>query len=251
VITIPKSVITIPKRVIMMDRYPQHAAHLPLAPAQCECYASNRGARTINALYSLCAARAFASCLVTPAFAECRGDFEGDGQVTVSEVVSVVNGALTGCDPLPGPRFVDNGDGTVTDSATGLEWEQKVGGTACRHGAERQMDWRSAMGDWLSEVNGFIPNPQRPESQAGLGGHTDWRVPTLAELRGILDPFPCEAGCFSPTLGPSIVNCHYWTSTTPAANPRIVNTVVASSDTTIGEGKGIRRCVRAVPGVRR
>ena len=208
----------------------------------------------MKTLHSLGAAVAVAACLIAPASAACRGDFDSDGQVSVAEIVSVVDSALTGCAPLPGPRFVDNGDGTVTDNATGLDWEQKVAGTDCLHCAERLMDWRTAMGDWLTEVNGFIPNPQRPESQAGLGGHTDWRIPTLAELRGILDPFPCEASCFSPTLGPNIVNCHYWTSTTPAVNPSNVLTVEAHYGATIGGGKdSLRppRCVRAVRGVKR
>jgi hypothetical protein len=29
--------------------------------------------------------------------------------------------------PPPPPRFVDNGDGTITDAQTGLMWEQKTG----------------------------------------------------------------------------------------------------------------------------
>jgi len=31
------------------------------------------------------------------------------------------------------PRLVDNGDGTVTDHETGLQWEKKVGGSVFRH----------------------------------------------------------------------------------------------------------------------
>jgi hypothetical protein len=58
----------------------------------------------------------------------------GDGKVTISEIITVVNGALNGCpagpSPTPAPacaeRFCDNGDGTITDNQTGLMWEKKV-----------------------------------------------------------------------------------------------------------------------------
>ena len=54
----------------------------------------------------------------------CEGDFNGDGEVTINEIIVSVNNALGGC-PTPGPRFVDNGDGTITDTKTGLQWEKK------------------------------------------------------------------------------------------------------------------------------
>jgi len=197
-------------------------------------------------LNALIMAYAISLALTAPAGATCSGDLDGDGHVTIGELVSAVNSALTGCDPLPGPRFVDNGNGSVTDNATGLMWEQKVPGTDCLHCAEREMDWSTGMGEWLSEVNGFIPDAQHPESQTGLGGYTDWRVPSLAELRSLLDCFPC----FNPVLGPD-VQCIYWTSSTLGSSPSGAGAVESNYGTTIGIDKTTHQCVRAVRGLRR
>lgn len=198
----------------------------------------------MNAIASLLAAGAVSSCLIAPTFAECNGDLDGDGQVTVSELISAVNSSLNGCDVRPGPRFVDNGNGTVTDNETGLQWEQKTPGTDCLHCAERSMDWFTAMGDWISEVNGLIPDPQNPDSQVGLGGRSDWRVPNLAELRSVLDCFPC----FNTVLGPD-VQCIYWTSSTLASGPGGASAIEANYGTTVADGKSGVHCVRAVRGV--
>lgn len=103
----------------------------------------------------------------------CPGDLNGDRQVTVEELVSAVNAALNGCDganvtrtptrvrtptrtvpaapshtptstPQPPRRFVDNGDGTITDGETGLLWEKKValnGAPGGRHDADNEYRW--------------------------------------------------------------------------------------------------------------
>lgn len=61
------------------------------------------------------------------------------------------------------PYFRDNGDGTVTDTITGLMWQQVDGG---------EMTYESAItyADMLS-----------------LGNYTDWRLPTAQEAFSILD----------------------------------------------------------------
>ena len=62
-------------------------------------------------------------------------------------------------------RFVNNGDGTVTDTKTGLMWSAKDNGT--------HISWTKA----------------RSYCQSYSGGdHTDWRMPTLAELKTLYDP---------------------------------------------------------------
>src|SRR5713101_3450419 len=58
------------------------------------------------------------------------------------------------CAPLaapPGPRFVDNGDGTVTDHQTGLQWEKKVAlddtpNLADPHDADNNYTWNTTIG---------------------------------------------------------------------------------------------------------
>lgn len=56
------------------------------------------------------------------------------------------------------PSYTDNGDGTITDNVTGLMWEKD-------------------MGTKITYAASFIK-----ASNSNLGGHTDWRIPTIKEL---------------------------------------------------------------------
>ncbi|MFR9660401.1 MAG: DUF1566 domain-containing protein [Rikenellaceae bacterium] len=60
-------------------------------------------------------------------------------------------------------KFVDNGDGTVTDKATGLMWSKED--------SQEGMDW--------------VVSLQYAESSE-LAGYDDWRLPNVKELQGIL-----------------------------------------------------------------
>jgi len=59
-------------------------------------------------------------------------------------------------------KFIDNGDGTITDEATGLTWQQEDSKTA--------LDWKSAL-VYADNLN--------------LASHTDWRLPTIKELQSL------------------------------------------------------------------
>jgi len=63
--------------------------------------------------------------------------------------------------------FVDNGDGTVTDRASGLMWEK--GGSS------------SALYYW--ETKGYISHLNKKKCRA----YDDWRIPTLEELCSLLE----------------------------------------------------------------
>jgi hypothetical protein len=178
---------------------------------------------------------------------QCEGDFNGDGQVTIDELIVAVNNALNSC-PAPGPRFVDNGDGTVTDTKTGLQWEKKdskdleeppepivcPGPPSCTnpHDADNQYTWSaagsspdgSAFTDFLPQLN----------SGNGFAGHKDWRLPTVVELQSLvdygqanpaIDPIfsaPCTSTCTVTTCSCTVPD-FYWTSTAgvklPPAEP--------------------------------
>ena len=58
--------------------------------------------------------------------------------------------------------YTDNGDGTVTDTSTGLRWQQ----------AGSNKTWEQA----LAYCEGL-----------DISGYTDWRLPTIKELRGLVD----------------------------------------------------------------
>jgi hypothetical protein len=61
------------------------------------------------------------------------------------------------------PAYRDNGDGTVTDSVTGLMWAQALG---------EKVTWREAMAGAASFA---------------LAGYADWRMPTIKELYSLID----------------------------------------------------------------
>lgn len=69
------------------------------------------------------------------------------------------------------PSYRDNGDGTVTDLNTGLMWQQTPD-------LENKITFASAF-TTAADMN--------------LGGHSDWRVPTLKELYSLID-FSGETG---------------------------------------------------------
>lgn len=64
-------------------------------------------------------------------------------------------------------RFVDNGDGTITDNETGLMWSRAA----------------STLKKDLSRAWSYA-------EKSNLGGHTDWRLPTKSELESLGNPFP-------------------------------------------------------------
>ena len=63
--------------------------------------------------------------------------------------------------------FQDNGDGTITDRATGLMWAKADSG--------KGMNWQEALA-WV----------QRQNAENYLGHH-DWRMPSIKELQSIVD----------------------------------------------------------------
>jgi hypothetical protein len=150
--------------------------------------------------------------------------------------------ALVVCPPQTGPRFVDNGDGTICDHQTGLMWEMKdaedgVQDLANPHDVDNRYTWTSgadgdftnpdgtAFTDFLPRLNGEIAGSVPSEQ---LGGHSDWRLPTSAELQTILDLSfcsPCIDPVFGPTAAPDfsmVTPTSYVSSTSSATDPNNV-----------------------------
>lgn len=70
-------------------------------------------------------------------------------------------------------KYTDNGDGTVTDSSTGLMWKQcseGQSGSQCSQSEVKRYTWRQAM-----NLKG-----------SRFAGYSDWRLPTLEELRSLV-----------------------------------------------------------------
>lgn len=106
-------------------------------------------------------------------------------------------------------HFTDNGNGTITDSATGLMWTKIDSGKA--------LNWEEALR--YAETN-------------RTGGHTDWRLPNAKELQSIVDytraPDATQSAAIDPLFLTSEIRNEggerdypeYWTSTTHSAGPR-------------------------------
>lgn len=125
---------------------------------------------------------------------------------------NVIPGEGTGQDgelrkgvPLPNPRFIDHGNGSVTDSMTGLIWLKNANAFDTRN-------WEQAIRDCQSLASGR--GGLSDGSSAG-----DWRLPNLNELRSL-----CDYDYFGPALTPNhpFLNVRpslYWSSTTVASAP--------------------------------
>ena len=163
-------------------------------------------------------------------------------------------GQVGACPGAPGGAgLVDNGDGTVTDNTTGLMWEKKTGTvgaavdcstTTCSdpHDVNNVYQWcqdttpndfacdhagpfsnnppdGGAFFDFLARVNGTLCAASNCPS---LGGHSDWRVPTLSELQTIVDLGAPGCGGGSPCINSAFgqtVPSGYWSSATTAGIP--------------------------------
>ncbi len=103
-------------------------------------------------------------------------------------------------DEVPVPHFTDNGDGTITDNATGLIW-QKCSMGQVWNGETNGCDGTAASYSWEQAL--------AESEQLSLAGSDDWRLPNRKELQSLVDyttTFPATA--FPGPTEPS----GYWSS---------------------------------------
>jgi hypothetical protein len=137
------------------------------------------------------------------------------------DVAVVYQGAWTCRSALP--HYVDNGDGTVTDTKSGLMWEKLTTACAGEISCFNEIyTWSSGAGD--SNPDGSLYStlaPQRNGYAPFLGvfkcyaGYCDWRIPTIGELRSIVSvgyPNCTSSPCIDPVFGPTQA-AQYWSST--------------------------------------
>ncbi len=106
-------------------------------------------------------------------------------------------------------QFIDNGNGTITDRATGLMWMSKDSG--------KGMDWSDAL--------------KYAENQR-YAGHSDWRLPNVKELQSIVDysrsPDTTGSAAIDPMFRTSSIKNEagdkdypcFWSSTTHLDGPQ-------------------------------
>jgi uncharacterized protein DUF1566 len=128
-------------------------------------------------------------------------------------------------------RFIDNGDGTISDRKTGLMWEKKTGeaggpsNAGDVHDVNNRYTWSaSGNGDgtaftvFLRTLNGC--------GTTCFAGHCDWRLPSIRELKEIVDHSAPGCGkrtvaCINPIFAPTglMQASVYWSGTTDADEP--------------------------------
>jgi hypothetical protein len=69
-------------------------------------------------------------------------------------------------------RFVDNGDGTITDTKTHLMWTKKESYQHTGH----WINWAGSI-DYVKKIN-----------EDGFANHYDWQMPTVDDLKTLFEP---------------------------------------------------------------
>lgn len=122
-------------------------------------------------------------------------------------------------------RYRDNGDNTVTDFDTGLMWVRQVAldGNPSPFilDADDTFTWQAAAGT-AGRLAGTSADGTTIVPVPGNGSYTDWRLPTILELEGIVGPGApdCRMGgaCIDPILGPTAPH-EYWSATKSLVGP--------------------------------
>lgn len=158
-------------------------------------------------------------------------------------------------------RFVNNGNGTITDNLTGLMWEQKSGATGAAserrarllqrgkrprfrtgenpclesvHSVDSVCRWNQTV-EWIARMNA-----------QGFAGYNDWRLPMVQELATILNYDRID-----PSVSPIFAPLHaapYWSSSSVAFSPADAWSVDFSNGHVFFDNKDLTGYVRAVRG---
>ncbi|MFN2425505.1 MAG: DUF1566 domain-containing protein [Candidatus Binatia bacterium] len=110
--------------------------------------------------------------------------------------------------------FTDNGNGTLTDNATGLMWE-KLSDDGSIHDKDTAYTWANAFAVKIANLN-----------TNNFGGHNDWRLPNRFEMETMIDEHesdplvhaafkgPCTPGCDVTSCSCTATGDFFWSSTT-------------------------------------
>ena len=164
------------------------------------------------------------------------------------------------CDPIPcagtgedgelqkgvavSPRFVYNGDGTVTDKLTGLVWLREGNCNTFFAGdatGQNSRPWSAALAAADQLAAGYCGLTDGSVAE-------DWRLPNLRELQSLID-----FSQVNPALPPShpflnTVSSYYWSSTTLAISTAGAWRVYFGNGTVTSDVKSNSYNVRAVRG---
>ena len=145
----------------------------------------------------------------------CIADFDSDGDVDADDTTKILedygrNKWNRPCPPCffglfelapppsedpPEPRFIDHGDGTVTDNLTGLMWTKDA----------QQIVWKYHWDTARTLCDSLI--------YPDIDGYTDWRLPSLEELQSLIDSNNNPPPLPSDQPFQNVLPFVYWTST--------------------------------------
>lgn len=138
--------------------------------------------------------------------------------------------------------FTVNGNGTVSDSSTGLVWDQcpyGLSGSTCTTvttGTTLLATWPQALAAAVAA------------NASGYKGFTDWRVPNVAELESIakIDSYTPGVPAIDTGAFPGTPVSRFWTSTTYAPLPSDAWVVNFGNGNTLADRKTESVYVRLV-----
>jgi hypothetical protein len=109
----------------------------------------------------------------------------------------------------PDSQLIDNGNGTVTDSTTGLIWKKCVEGLSgddCATGTPDTFTWQEA-----------LQQPSAVNNSGGFAGHTDWRLPNINELISIVEE-QCDDPAINLNRFPNSPSDYVWSGSPDASS---------------------------------
>jgi hypothetical protein len=118
------------------------------------------------------------------------------------------------CDNTTTPRYTDNGNGTVTDTRTGLQWLQCVDGQSGASCATGTATGHASFGAALARaaaVNADTTGATGPNK-----GFNDWRVPNRNELASLVN-WRCSVPAIQHSRFPATPSTSTWTSSPAGA----------------------------------
>ena len=111
----------------------------------------------------------------------------------------------------PDTQLLDHGDGTISDTKTGLMWKkcaEGLSGENCDTGSVLTFNWQQAL-----EQPGIV-------NSSGFAGYTDWRLPNIKELTSIV-----EEQCSNPAIDinrfPGTPSSRFWSASACSSNSSV------------------------------
>ena len=143
--------------------------------------------------------------------------------------------------------YTDNGNGTITDTRTGLTWE-KLSDDGTIHDKDTADTWTNAFSTKVAMLNA-----------GSFAGFTDWRVPNVNELQSLVSygaAYPAINAAFNANCAAtcSVLTCSctqnsaYWSSSTYQDIPSLAWVVYFNDGSVVGYLKDNNGYVRAVRG---